>query len=421
MRGTVVARLNTATAKILSGTVFGQLALVAVTPFLTRIYDPAVIGQFQIAFAVAVITQYACTLGVEFRVPQQSDPNVASGQLKRATLSVVALTLLALATGIAFLASGLPSIGLGIVSVSIINAAYCWAALDNARLARLNEPSVLAARSATYGISAAALQVVLGLAWPTVTSLVAAILIGRMLAHLIRPAKRGARLPRRGSSMPVVGVKEIISWPAAVVLSNVAAQSPLIVVGGLAGAEEAAQLALAQRTAGALATVLGAGLAQSFVVRLSSMLLSHASTVPAYVKRLQLRLIAVGGILAILVAVSAPVVMPVVFGAQWGEAGILTSILAIPYGLQLVVRATLPIFPAMGFSARLAGLQLVRVLSAAIAMLVTWAMTGSVRGTVAGFAGVSCLALIWSVIATQQVANKAVSARHVHEDGVASL
>jgi len=85
-------------ARLGSGTVLGQLAIVAAAPILTRAYGPSAFGSFGAMMSVAAIISLVSTLRLELAIPLPPDDATADqlGQLATRAAGVISVALFVL-------------------------------------------------------------------------------------------------------------------------------------------------------------------------------------------------------------------------------------------------------------------------------------------------------------------------------------
>lgn len=213
-------------------------------------------------------------------------------------------------------------------------------AVDNAALAAVEATARLAVRNTLSGILAAVLQVALGIVYPSMFSLTVALVLGRAIALILTRQRASSTRSGSGSARAAlrhIGARNIAYAASTACLGAVSPQIGLFAMTLGAGGTNAGQFALAQRAAGAPATLLGGGLSQHYVMKLGKV--AREGTPDAWVTtRSQLMATAP---LAIFVAAALSIFglfgFELVFGQEWALAGQLTAVLSPALGLQMAL------------------------------------------------------------------------------------
>lgn len=393
MRGRGWLRRHERWVVVLSQAV-GQLALVAVMPVLTRQFSPSELGVYQTGLAVGLTIQPLATLRAEFVLPA-----LATDQEFRRVLGIAGRTLGGVVLLLAVVASAAEVTGAGgvagmVAMAALLVLAYGWTAVDNACLIREGRTGRLSARNLVAGLLSAGLQLVVALAWPHAVALAVAILVGRGVAVLV--TRSWARRPAP-AAVAEGGDRE---WDlgrgllgALSGLTASAATQALVLYGSAGfGAGAAAQIGVAQRSAGAPLGLLSQGLSQAMQAGVAPLVRAKDPRVRAAVHRQVKALAPVAFLATVAMAVGGPLLAEPIFGEGWQEAGVIIAILALPSGLQLVVAPIMPVFLMIGRERLLLGLQVVRLTGAVAVAALVQAATGDLLAAVSGFSAAS---VVW--------------------------
>lgn len=333
---------------LMRGTLVAQGLGLLLLPILSRLYTPASFGAFGFyQAAILLLTVIAC---------MRYDQAILTAKDER---EAVALFQLCLVVGLAMAA-------LLLVPIALVDAAGLeralsgalspywlvpgmlvsgWTLAANAALTRLGDfKGAAASKMAQAGANSAA-SLAVGLAVPGGGP---GLVLADQLSKLAATAVAVARLP--GGIAPLFRVD-----PAALVeLARRFGDFPrLSVLGGLLnnggsfltpalvywlyGADTAGQFALVDRTISLPLALIIVTFSQAFSSHYARLLREDARAAKPYFAAL-VRMAALAGLAPMLLGlVLSPYAFPLVFGAQWQEAGIFAQLLAVMYYSALVV------------------------------------------------------------------------------------
>ncbi|WP_328305232.1 lipopolysaccharide biosynthesis protein [Actinomycetospora sp. NBC_00405] len=356
--------MRSALVRLLLGQVTGQLCLVAAVPVLTRLVDPAEMGLFQIAAAVAVVLQPAATLCHEFRIPVADTRGQVAG-LRRvglAALGAVAGLGVVVAGGAALLGAADPAVVA--LTTGLLLLAYGGTVLDNAVLIREERRSALAVRNLLSGVLGAGLQVAAGVLVGSAVALGTAVLVGRLVAIAV------TRSPGAGSAPGGVALspRDTLVTVGAQSIWVLSMQTMTLLTAPFFGVAAAGYVGLAQRIAGAPTALVGQALGQVA----QSLLAPHVRAPRGELRRAVLRQLAVLGggasMVAVVLIVAAPRWAGTVLGAEYAAVGTVTAVLAVPFALQITTAPLVPLLIMIGRQGVLFRLQVVRAVVALAAV-----------------------------------------------------
>jgi O-antigen/teichoic acid export membrane protein len=337
------------TMVLAGGTAAAQLFTAAAAPFITRIYDPSEVGQFGLVLTFVNIAAVVLSLRLEMAIVSCPTEHEASRLARLAILIVPVSTVVATAVFLALVAIPIGpygSIPLGwallipvpLMAVGTIGVLRYW-------VVRRQEFGLLSHLSMVQSGVRAVSQVLLGLLQSGPVGLFVGDLMGRS-AGVVRLAV--AELPAIAASSSRTRVSDVrqllrrhwrfpvISVPSSFV-DVFASSLPLPLIGQFYGLEAAGYYVLVGTVLSAPASVVATSVADVFHGRLSE--LKH--TTPSHASRLFLRtagaLAIIAGAIAVPIAILAPVVFPLVFGAGWEPAGELAAVMALRLFSHLVV------------------------------------------------------------------------------------
>lgn len=331
------------------GTAAAQLFTAAAAPFITRLYDPAEVGQFGLVLTFVNLASVVLSLRLEMAIVSCPTDREAA---RLARLAILLVPLSTLASTLVFLAMVLVPVGpygeipawwtllmpVPLVAVGLIGILRYW-------VVRRQEYMPLSQLSLMQSGVRAISQVAFG----TVQSGAAGLFVGDLVGRSVGVVRlAAAELPAISASAAHTGASDarvllrkywrfpVISVPSSFV-DVLAASVPIPLIGQLYGLEAAGYYVIVQTVLTAPASVVATSVADVFHGRLGE--LRH--TAPPQARTLFLRttamLAVIAGSIAILIALTAPAVFPFVFGARWNTAGTMAAVLALRMFAHLVV------------------------------------------------------------------------------------
>jgi O-antigen/teichoic acid export membrane protein len=380
-----------ASIELISGQVIGQLSLIVVIPLLTRQFDPAEFGWFQLAMAVALVLQPVATLRAEFVIPTFENEQSARRLYFLALCSTLGLACASGSAALVALLAGDVDQSVLWVMTGILLVAAAWTVVDNSRLIRAQRTRPLAIRNALAGLLAAGLQVIVALVGWGIVGLALALLFGRIIAIAltwvprVSPVNSAPALPERNPYTVRRAGLSISSGLAA----SASAQTITLATGAMLGAQESAYVSVAQRMAGAPLTLLGQGLGQALQSRVAPAIRQRTGNVVALLRRqvLTLSVVAVGAATAI--AILAPALAEPVLGKGWQPAGVVTAVLAPALALQLLTGPLMPVLPMLGKESLLFATQVLRLGLVVVATVWAGISTASMIGMAIAYSAAS--------------------------------
>ena len=337
---------------VVGGMVLGQLFLFALTPAITRIYDPALFGIFSVYLAVTAFDVGVC-FGYEKAIPlpENNSEGLALLILSVASAFLVSLCVFILVrildsqTEILSILGNVRSLAyfvpFSIFAVGLFQSLVGWT------MRRLDFRSLSLARFSLYATTGVS-QLVIGLLVDKSYGLVLGHLLGFACASLVMIVKLRAHKPGFGdvslNSVRIIGVRYnrfmIFGAPAAV-LNSFALQLPTLGIAMLHGAQVAGWYGLAMRIFGIPLSLVGQALGQTLRAKLSeSVRISDrtAGILPLLKSAMGLQIIVI--IPLIIVASIGPRFFAFVFGSDWETSGLYVQLL-LPLILGALVVAPL--------------------------------------------------------------------------------
>ncbi len=338
---------------LVAGTGMAQVIVVASSPILTRLYDPADYGVYSVATSILTVIVTVTCLRYEFAVPLPETDVAAANVLALSLAVAVALSLLTASAlilvghdllalfGASVLTPYIPLMALGQLGAGVVSALTNWAV-------RTKTFYEIAATRMTQSIALVGAQVGLGVAGFGAPGLFVGDVAGRVAgsSRLARAAWRSHAPALRGVSWSgMVGAAQryrrfplLSSWSA--LLAALGLQVPLLALVALYGTAVGGEYALASRVCAVPLTLVAGSVGQVFIADAARL----ARTEPAAIQRLFGRttgwLARSSAGPAIILGLAAPVIAEPVFGRGWGEAGLFVAILAASYFLEFVMTAT---------------------------------------------------------------------------------
>ena len=383
--GRRMASLAQSTRLVSISAVYSQLSLILVTPLLVRIVQPEIFGSYQVALSVAAIVQITFTGGIEYVMPSVSAE--ASLHLRRRAQVFMAIASAAAAClTLGVILFGHVNIAATLAGGCLIGAIYGLTALDTAYRASLGSIRTVVRRNLIFGTGIVILQPLAAVLWPTFYGLVAAIIMARLLS--IAVTLQSASRPEvhledsissgRGRAIKPPNLTQNFAWVAGVTISNIAVQFPVLII-GLSSLEMAGQVAIAVRVVGVGSALLGSAVSQGFSLRFAFMIRLGESrlAIAHMLHKVQRQWSLIGIVIGLAITVVAQLAGGMIFGDKGNTIGDLVSIMAIPFGLQIVNRIVTPVYPLIQRNGTLSVLQLIRLLGVCASMIGTLAATSS--------------------------------------------
>jgi O-antigen/teichoic acid export membrane protein len=327
-----VTRLRRGLLTLMSGGLLAQALPLLLGPWLTRLYTPAEMGQFALFAAVAANLAVVACARYEFALPTARDAAEADA-LRRLCLRLLglssAVSLLLGAGWALWLQQAWPLLlGPMVGLLGWLSLATLWAT----RAQAVNPLAV--ARVLQHG-GTALLQVLAGLLAWGVQGLVAAALAAVALAA------SWLRLPLRGRAANAPALREmarrhrdfpLLNTPHAF-LGALQDSLALLLIAQQEGAAAAGLWGLALRYLKAPATLVGGALSQLLYPKLCE---ADAAEGRRLLVRVMGFLLLAALPLVLLIALAAPALFGLVFGAEWAPAGPLAQALALYIGLHFI-------------------------------------------------------------------------------------
>lgn len=331
---------------LVGGTAFAQLIGLLALPLLTRIYTPedfTVLATY--VSILALITSVAC-LRFEIAIPIPKNEESAINLL---VLSIISLFIITLLTWLIIsinsewisnitnwrLEGYLWLLPIGVFFGSFYNALQYW-------MTREKEFSIVAKTKMVQSISGVSTQ--LGLGYATITP------FGLLLGHLFKAGAGSIGLTKyflinykkklyevnshklKETFKKYDNFPKYSTWEA---LTNSAAiELPVLIIATSLLGAEAGFLMLAMQLLSAPISLIGASVSQVYLAEASEKY--YKDELKSFTNKTILTLVKVGFLPLLVAGISAPFLVPVIFGEQWARTGILISWMVPWFFMQFI-------------------------------------------------------------------------------------
>ena len=320
----------------------GQLIPLAVSPLLTRWYEPAAFGAMATVIAIVSVTLVIASGKLEVGVTTTPDPADRVGIARTGRTLVIVVSICVGLVGMATLAADWTLFGLSPAIALLIAAATFlggWLAFDRALLLRAEEYNRIGLRSMLNATSLAIQQVVYGLYSLGTVGLVAGWSLSGVAAFLV--PKRQGFIGLAGPREALAGLSKWRTYPLTLVpaglLNQVGQYLPVFALGFLFGDAILGQYSLVVRILALPAGLVAFSAGQFFFGKASRLRREGSRRLSQVLKAAVIRLFVLGGIPVLIASLTAPVWFPWVYGDQWKQAGIFGLIMAPALVSQITV------------------------------------------------------------------------------------
>lgn len=331
---------------LVGGTAFSQLIAILALPILTRLYSPDDFGVLAVYISlVALIASVAC-LRFEIAIPIAKKDDDAFILLAISLFSVIVVSLLTIVGMILFadqineatqskLSGYIWLIPLGIFFSGLYAALQYWAVRHKAF-------SLIAKTRMTQALSGSGTQIGLGYIGITPLGLVFGQLlnVGAGIFGLCRYfAKNNADLLKQISIKKIKSIfKEYDRFPKystwEAFANSGAIQIPVILIAYFAISAEAGFLMLAMRLLAAPMGLIGGAVGQVYLAEASEK--HHQGTLQEFTHKTIWTLLKVGAPPLLFAGLFSPLLIPLIFGAEWKRTGILIAWMVPWFLMQFV-------------------------------------------------------------------------------------
>ncbi|MBX3593333.1 oligosaccharide flippase family protein [Sphingomonas sp.] len=328
-------------ATVMRGTVIGQGLGLLVLPLLTRLYDPAAFGHFQLYQSATLVLVVFVSLRFEVALLRAAD-----GRELHATLALCLLSTLATATVLTLawttISFGWPTIyaqfpvspwlvGLGVILIGTFQFLGYLVTREHLYAVSANSKVALAGSYALLGSALGALRISLGL--------IVADALSRLVASLyLLRALRGQGL-RNMRTLRIADLRaaayKFREFPLITVFGGIINSigivlTPIMIYAKFSP-EVSGQFALVERAISFPVAMLVGAISQVYMANFANAVRNDPSQVRSQYHSLLRMLVLVGIMPAIIGFVLAPPLFAIVFGAKWELAGTLARIMIPAY------------------------------------------------------------------------------------------
>lgn len=394
-------------AVLATGTAAAQALTVAVSPILTRLYDPSEFGVFGVFMAVAATIVTVAALNYELAIIVADDDDEALDVMALSVLVVIATALISLIVLLfarEWLAAKLGSpaatefllfVPLFVLLGGLVNVSYSWA--NRAKLYR-----AISAGAIWRSIGAAAYQVTSGLLRAGPLGLVVGQIFGSLLQYVAvlwqlrghrldlvrRMLKTGdlRRVARKHNRFPKYNVPIMV-------LITISKQFPSVFLAAFFGPAAAGLYWFTMRLLEMPSNLMGEAVRRVCYQR-SAELRRGGGDVVAFWRKMTLAMFATASVPTVVIVLFAPTLFALFFGAEWREAGqyaqwlvvwwaasftrIPTSTMAVIYGLQRQIL----VLESIAFICRAGAIYLAAVVGDALTAITFYSLVGLCRDIV---------------------------------------
>jgi O-antigen/teichoic acid export membrane protein len=383
-----------------AGQACGQLAMLAVTPVLTRALGPEQLGIYQIAVAIALVLQPIASLRYEYAIPTARSTERLTLYVKVARLITwsSSVVILLVAAGVAVI--GAPDAQM-LVMIAALVFVYASMAIDNALLVRMRSLKRLGLRNLLSGVITAALHLAVALLYPEPLLLAASITVSRLFAVIVTRAPRTDAYRELGEDQleGAYGGKRMVSTVASSVLSTLTIQGLTLSSAAFLGPRAAGIISTSQRITATPASLIGQGIAQVAQANAAASINARDGSLTRAMKRVMVKVAPVSALLATAMVILGPLLAVPVLGAGWDSAGMVIAILAPVVAFQLVTSPLSPVLVMIGQERILLRQSLIRSIVSLGVTALAAGVSGSMLLTVAVFSASMCALYVTQLMA----------------------
>lgn len=320
-------------------------------PLLTRLYTPADFGNYALFVAVLGLLAPVSALRLDLAILLPERDSVAWTVFLLSIAATLSLASLVLAFVVFFPSAVLMAMPIDrglywlilLLPIGVLLAGFYQAIVQAA--IRLKDFSTVAVSRGGQALGTVSLQAVFGFHVAGAGGLVIGDLLGRLVSCLLQGKTFGAAQAWRNQSPGVGmidGLRSLLGFPMvsapAALLSAVATNLPVIIVAKYFGLMESGLFLMGQKLISIPTTVLITPFQQVFNREFSECV--SGREMADVFTRSAWRAAFIGIPIFFMAAMTLPFVAPFFLGKQWAEAGVLASLFAPYYLLQLVSGST---------------------------------------------------------------------------------
>ena len=335
-------------ATLLSGTAFAQLFGLAMTIPLARLYGPEQFGFFAIIQSVVAVGTTIASLRYDKAIVLPKTDLEARVLQRLASRSILIVSLLFSATmlaGSSWVSARYHNQALAYVLISGGLVVYMTSQIANRQfwLTRKTQFRAIASNRVIGSVAAGSFQILAALLTRSFVGLVVGLILGQMLTLLLvnrRIPDLRLPLPEEAPTMRAMAKRykkmPLLDGPNA--LLDVIRTSGINVLIGNITVDGLGQYSMAYRATGAPGSLINGAIAQVFLQRMS---VARHGEMRSLIRSILVRLGLVGIPVFVAYYLTAPTLLPFIFGSQWEDSGRLAQAL-VPWILMLTITAPLP-------------------------------------------------------------------------------
>lgn len=386
-------------SRVLVGTLAGFALALALTPVLSRQYTPDVFGQFGVLTAAAATFIGLSTLRLEVIALAKSDDAHFAVLATRGLQLSMALGLLLTLVAAVMAMFGADPRWLIVGPLVVVGS---WQLVGSAGLSRKRDYRGLALCNFSQQGGASSIQVILG-ATGSVWGLVSGFVLSRVC--WIPPIHRLSRDRKHSGLASSTPWRQAAPAGLSALFNSLGTQMPLLLLAGLYGTTSVGLFAMAQRLFSQPLQVLAQGLATASNAEVSHAIRSedHSGARHLVLKTMR-RLAALGSVPTLVVAVTAPWLVPIALGGEWHPAGIIISILSFSAYAQFCTAPFAQLLNVTGHSQTLLMWDCARLLAISGALVVPKLVGGGLLTSMLAFS----LALTLTYVALGLLVHRAL-------------
>jgi O-antigen/teichoic acid export membrane protein len=326
-------RVRKAGFTVLMGSGLGSAISLLATPLISRIFEPAVYGEFALITSVASVFVGVSTFRLEVQSLRAADDTEAAGLIRLGLIaSIVWGVVLTIATVMAMPLWGVDAYWL---STGVLVFLASLQLLGSAVLTRERRYRSLAAGNLVQGASLGVVQLLLGMISAGVGELIAGFGSARLcwipaLGAFRRKVPGIWALWRKNRRFGVLAGTSAL-------INSLATSVPVLLVSFFYGDAAVGQLAIGIRLLVTPLSIIGQAAASANIGEVSRILRDGGDNSVRLVRHGMRDLLAVGLIPSVLAGVLGPWAIPFVLGREWRESGLLIAVLSAGALAQFVV------------------------------------------------------------------------------------
>jgi O-antigen/teichoic acid export membrane protein len=329
---------------LLSGNVVAQMLPYLATFLLARLYKPSAFGYFALFTSISTAAAIAATGRYELAIPMPKKENDANSLALVAGLMSIGFSLV---TGLVILIASLnwPSIKywlssslslpMAILAIAIYQILSYWFLRHGQYRTISNTRFIQSGTTVLVSLIAGALGLQFGLVLGYVTGWLAGagcylILVRRGSQFAIRPAVTG--LKRNA----ILFYHQALYGVIPALLDSVSFFTIIFIINHHYGSDYVGQFSLSRQFAYGPVSLIAGAIGQ-VLLRESSKRLRQNQSDESLFRQVTRYLLAASAVYTPILIIASPTLFSIIFGSRWHIAGELTAVLAIGYGIRLVV------------------------------------------------------------------------------------